>query len=192
MRWPARVTGLDGELSLTVAAGVTDLDIDRAIFQAEEPALAVSSLSGRWTTSQGRHYVQDLHLRTSRSALDGSFSYLPAAQPERRGASMASNLSLSPFDFEEFSGVVPGLQRRPLVVSGAVSASGPMDRLRVDTTLSDRAAGNVRANLLVNNSGPTRTFRGKVFTAAAGPGACRSRIGSWRAGSPPTPTSTWR
>ena len=163
VRWPARVTGFEGELSLTVAAGVTDLDIDRATFQAEEPALAVSALSGRWTTSQGRHYVQDLHLRTSRSAVDGSFSYLPAAQPDARG-SMASNLSLAPFDFEEFSGLVPGLERRPLVVSGAVSASGPIDRLRVDTTLADPAAGNVRANLLVNNTGPTRTFRGKVFT----------------------------
>jgi len=162
LRWPARVTGLDADLSLTIAAGVTDLDIDRAIFQAEEPGLAVSMLSGRWTTGQGRHYVQDLHLRTNHSALDGSFSYLPAAQPGDLG-SVASSFSLSPFDFEEFSGLIPGLQRRPLVVSGAVSASGPMDRLRVDTALADASTGNVRTNLLVNNSGPTRTFRGKVF-----------------------------
>ena len=116
VRWPARIRGLNGELSLTFAAGVTDLDIDRATFQAEDPALAVSSVSGRWTTSQGRHYVQDLHLRTPRSALDGSFSYIPAAPGDR--GTMVSNLSLAPLDFEEFSGVVPGLAGRPLTVSG--------------------------------------------------------------------------
>ncbi len=162
VRWPARIRGFNGELSLTFAAGVTDLDIDRATFQAEDPALAVSSVSGRWTTSQGRHYVQDLHLRTPRSALDGSFSYVPAAPGDR--GTMVSNLSLAPLDFEEFSGVVPGLAGRPLTVSGAVSASGPMDRLRVDTTLSDQSTGTVRANVLVDTSGPTRTFRGNVAT----------------------------
>ena len=82
----------------------------------------------------------------------------------RRAGTLASNLSLAPLDFEEFSGVVPGLAGAPLTVSGAVSASGPMNRLRVDTTLSDQRAGNVRANLLVDASGPTRTFRGNVAT----------------------------
>ena len=163
VRWPARVTGLDAELSFTVAGGVTDLDIDRATFQAEEPGLSVAALSGRWTTSQGRHYVQNLHLRTNRSAVDGSFSYLPAARPDDLGT-LASNLSLSPFDFGEFSGVVPGLQRRALVVSGAISASGPMNLLRVETALTDRAAGSVRANVLVNAATPMRTFRGQVST----------------------------
>jgi autotransporter translocation and assembly factor TamB len=163
VRWPARITGLDAELSLTIAAGVTDLDIDRAAFQAEDPALNVSDVSVRWTTSQGRHYVQDLHLRTGRSAVAGSFSYLPPTRPGVPG-SLASNLSLTPFDFAEFSGLIPGLEQRPLVLSGAISVSGPMNELRVDTTLADPAAGTVRANLLVNNTSTMRTFRGKVFT----------------------------
>ena len=94
----------------------------------------------------------------------GRFLLVSAGREAGRWGTLASNLSLAPLDFEEFSGVVPGLAGRPLTVSGAVSASGPMDRLRVDTTLSDQSTGTVRANVLVDTSGPTRTFRGNVAT----------------------------
>jgi autotransporter translocation and assembly factor TamB len=166
VRFPARITGFDADLSLTLAAaGATDVDIDRATFTAEDPALTVPSLSGRWTTRQGRHYVQNLHLRTARSAVDGSFTYLPAVRAGET-ATLASNVSLTPFDFEEFTGLVPGLARRPLSLSGTISAAGPMDRLRLDTTLSDARAGRVRANILVDAVAPARSFRGSVAVAA--------------------------
>jgi hypothetical protein len=168
VRWPARIEGLNARLSLTIAAGVTDLDVDRATFLAQDPALAVSSVSGRWTTSQGRHYVQNLHLRTSRSAVDGSFSYLPAAQPGGLGTT-ASRLSLSPVDFQEFAGIVPALDRRPMAVTGVVSAP-----ICSSTSAEPRA----RFAATLPPSGSTWP--------------CRSPTGSWPAGSPPKPTWTWR
>jgi len=162
-RWPARVERLDGDFGLTLSRGLMDLTIRRATFDAAQPALRVAELSGHWTARDGRHNVENLHLRTATSTLDTSFSYQPPAAAGQRGA-MVFHATTAPLDFAEFAELVPALEGRPLVLSGTVDASGPLDALAVKADVSDPRAGGVNADVTLALSDAAKRITGQVTT----------------------------
>ena len=161
--FPARITGLDGDFGLTLGGGLTDLVVRRATFEAAQPALRVAELSGRWTARNGRHEVQDLHLRTAASSLDTSFTYQPPAAAGQRG-SIVVHAAPAPFAFAEFAELVPALEGRPLVLSGTVDATGPLDALAVTAQIADPQAGGVDADVTLQLGDRARRITGRVTT----------------------------
>jgi len=162
-RWPARVERLDGDFGLTLSRGLMDLVIRRATFDAAQPALRVAELSGHWTARDGRHNVENLHVRTATSTLDTSFSYQPPAASGQRGA-IILHATTAPLDFAEFAELVPALEGRPLVLSGTVDASGPLDALAVKADVSDPRAGGVNADVTLALSDAAKRIAGQVTT----------------------------
>jgi len=162
-RWPARVERLDGDFGLTLARGLTDLVIRRAVFDAAQPSLRVAELTGHWTAQDGRHKIENLHVRTAASTLDADVSYEPPPAGGRR-ASIVVHAVPAPFDFAEFAELVPGLDGRPLVLSGTVDASGPLDRLAVKANVSDPQAGGVNADVTLALDDAARRITGQVTT----------------------------
>jgi len=160
---PARIERLDGDFGLTLARGLTDLVIRRATLDAAQPAVRVAELSGRWTAQDGRQSVQNLHLRTAASTLDTSFSYQPPAAAGQRGAIVVHAVP-APFDLAEFAELVPALEGRPLVLSGTVDASGPLDMLAVKANVSDPQAGGVNADVTLALNDAAKRITGQLTT----------------------------
>ena len=191
IRWPARVTGFDGELSLTVAAGVTDLDIDRAVFQAAGAGAG------------GLVAVGPLDHQPGPPLRPGP---APAHQPQRRG-----RIVLVPAGRAARGAGVDGLELLALPLrlrgvlgphprSGAAAARGVGRGQRLgpdgpaarghDAVGSRPPATSART---CSSTTPARRARSAASCSPSGwTWRGRSRIGSWPAGSPPTPTSMWR
>jgi len=164
MRWPAQVRQIDAALGLTLGGGRTDLIVQRATFQAAQPSLSVSALSGHWVAAGGGHDVSDLRLRTARSVLDGAFAYTPA-----RGADAASLMvraEMAPLDFDEFAGLAPQLADRGLVLTGSARAAGPVDGLAIQARVSDPRTGQVEADVVWSSVAERHLIRGDVITTA--------------------------
>ncbi|HEV8398175.1 MAG TPA: translocation/assembly module TamB domain-containing protein [Vicinamibacterales bacterium] len=161
-RWPARIGGLDGDFGVTLARGLTDLVIRRATFEAAQPALRVAELSGHWTAQNGRHTIEKLHLRTATSTLDTTVSYQPAAAGQP--AAIVVHAVPAPLDFAEFAELVPALEGRPLVLSGTVDASGPLDALAVKARVADPQAGGIDADVSLRLTDTAKRITGQVTT----------------------------
>jgi uncharacterized protein involved in outer membrane biogenesis len=167
-RWPARVQALDGDFGLTLSRGLTDLVIRKATFEASQPALRVAELSGHWTAQDGAHTVRDLHVRTAASTVDASFQYRPPAAAGQRGQRQSGTITLhaspAPVDLAEFVELVPGLEGRPLVLTGTADVTGPLDALAVKANLADPQAGGVEADVTLALGDQIRRIRGDVKT----------------------------
>jgi autotransporter translocation and assembly factor TamB len=161
--FPTRIARLDGDFGLTLSRGSTDLVIRRASFEASQPALRVAELSGHWTATNGRHDVEDLHLRTAASTLDTSFTYQPPAATGQRG-SIVVHAAPAPFDFAEFAELVPALEGRPLLLSGTVDANGPLDALAIRAQVTDPQAGGIDTDVTLRLGDPARRIMGQVTT----------------------------
>jgi translocation and assembly module TamB len=135
------------------------IDLAHLSFRADQPALALNSLSGLVRVSGDDVQIERLAVRTAESSLSAKGAVRNYLGTPAFDLALSSD-RLTP---RELAGIVPSLAAVRVDPAFELSARGPLDAL--DTGLSLRSdAGAVRGRLLIDSVGPDRGAKGSLST----------------------------
>jgi translocation and assembly module TamB len=154
---PSRIDRLDATIGFEYEPVDFTVDIGHVSFRTADPALTLTQLSGRIAAKDDTLHVDDLVVRTAESSLrvDGTVGDYQS-QPRLSLRASSDTLTL-----DEIARVIPALGSTGLRPAFTLEASGPLERLALGFEARSEA-GNVRADLTADVTGPERRFDGTV------------------------------
>ena len=154
---PPRIEKLNATVGFAYQPVDFTVDIGHLSLRAPDRAFQLNDLSGRVATKDDAVFVDDLAVRTAESslAIDGVVrNYLKTPELDVRVSS--DKLAL-----EEIARFVPALERVRLQPAFEVSATGPLDALKVAMNVRS-SAGRVAGNLTADVLAPERAVAGRL------------------------------
>lgn len=154
---PRRLERLDLRGAFTYRPVDFRIEVGHLSFRAEQPALALNSLSGVIRVNEDDVQLERLAIRTAESGLSARGyvrSYL--ATPTLDVA--LSSDKLTPREFAGFAPALAGVRLQPAF---QLSAHGPLENVAATLALQSDA-GTVDAQLVADAAGPDRRLRGEA------------------------------